>query len=143
MSQPNDLNATAQVLVQEVTGLAKRVELISGYSRKSRLLIYATILGLLLDLTLTVVCAFLFRTQNHINTQLRHNSVFAQKALESDCSYFKDVGELPINKLTTSTGLRLFADFRNAYVGHDCQAVLGKLAKADPREIPYLLPAAK
>jgi hypothetical protein len=143
MSSDQDLTGAANELTDSVATLNHSVKELSRYSKRSRRLIYATILGLLLDLVLTVVVGLLFNNQQHVNDKLRHTQALIGDVLHSDCPFFKDLGTVTLPPKATTFGIKIVADSRAAYYTHGCAEVLGKMGTPDPRLLPYLPPDAK
>jgi hypothetical protein len=144
MSDENPVTQNqADELIRDVRTLTTAYQKLSGYSSRSRRLIYWTIAGLLIDLVLTVVVGLLFNSQHRVNERLHQTQVQIDEVLHSDCPFFKDLGTVTLPPKATTFGVKIVADSRNAYYSHGCVAVSGALGKPDSRLLPYLTPAAK
>jgi hypothetical protein len=144
MSAPDEhLSASADQLTEAVGTLNSSVQQLASYSKRSRRLIYLTIAGLLVDLTLTVVVGVLFNSQQHVNDKLRQTQSRIDEVLHSDCPFFQDLGTVTLPAKATTFGIKIVADSRTAYYTHGCVAISGPMAKPDPRLLPYLPPYAQ
>ncbi len=145
MTDPEQMDdgAGLQAFTESVQALSASVGQLTSEGRRSRRLIRWTIAGVILDLTLTVVVGLLFNGQRTTNDKLRHTQAQLSEVLHSDCPFFGDLGTAALPPQASKFGLKLVADSRIAYYTHGCQDVSGKLAKPDPRLLPYLPPYAQ
>jgi hypothetical protein len=145
MTQPAEpnLSQSANELTEAVGTLTASVRKLASDSRRSRRLIYLTIAGLILDLSLTIVVGVLFNGQRTTNHKIQNNARNIEEVLHSDCPFFKDLGTVNLPVKATTFGIKLVADSRTAYYTHSCPEVSGKLGKPDPRLLPYLPPYAQ
>jgi hypothetical protein len=145
MTQPAEpnLSQSANELTEAVGTLTASVRKLTSDSRRSRRLIYLTIAGLILDLSLTIVVGVLFNGQRTTNHKIQRNARDIEDVVHSDCPFFKDLGAVDLPAKATTFGIKLVADARTAYFTHGCVAVSGPLVKPDPRLLPYLPPNAR
>ncbi len=166
MTDPDDLERAAATLAAGVAQLRESVDVgtalrddlgrIRAYGLRSRRILTAVIVGLVLDLSLTIVAGGLYlyqRAQSDRIEHLQRQAVVTEAqigsaqarltdSLSADCDFFATLGASPLPVRVTVFGLRIVSGARNAYLGHGCVPRRGRLPAPDPRLLRYLTPGA-
>jgi hypothetical protein len=159
------LEAASSLLAGQVKALVEAVDVartlrdeivqLRTYGSRSRAMILSVIVGLVLDMALTLGAGLLFLRQRDLNTQVasvQRGLAAGQRATDatvaaaaaraaSTCHFFFDFGTISLPAASGRVAFQIIADSRNAYVQSGCQ--FGRLPRPDPRLLPFLIPSAK